>query len=217
MGNTLKWAEREVEIWKEDCKDDPDIVYISGCVESALKAYKAVLEDSHSGMSWCITKDILTTLMEGKPLTLLADREEDWDQISDNKWQNKRYSKLFKKVDEDGVPHYHDIGRFTCIDQKGAYFANGFIFSEVEKLVDPIKMPYYPGEIVRIYVHEYKFTDKPGDFDTIFIDDCFGPYTGVVKAKTWYKEDDEGHMQKVTDKMEIKRLEEKALEYNLQY
>ena len=217
MENTLKWAEKEVEIWKEDYKNDPDVVYISGCVESAMKAFKSLLEDEHSGMSIRLTRDILNTLIDGKPLTLLTNNKDEWSQISDNEWQNKRYSKLFKTVDEDGVPHYRDIGRFVCIDKNNHYFSNGFIFSEVEKLVDPIEMPYYPGQNIRIYVNEYKFTDKPGDFDTIFIDECFSTYTGEIKVNAWYTENDEGYMQKVTDGMEIKRLEEKALEYDLQY
>ena len=55
------WAEREVEL---ACKrENPDrkegeFDYGCACYESALKAYKSLMEDGHSGFSIGITKHI---------------------------------------------------------------------------------------------------------------------------------------------------------------
>lgn len=52
-----EWAKKEVDIACNDRSgyDDTDEYYRS-CCESALKSYKCLLEDGHSGMSWSITK-----------------------------------------------------------------------------------------------------------------------------------------------------------------
>ena len=68
----IKWAENEVRIACE--RENPnrkegEFDYGCACYESALKAYKCLCEDGHSGLSFSITRQILNRLMEGKPLT----------------------------------------------------------------------------------------------------------------------------------------------------
>ena len=58
---TEEWAEREIEI---ACKkenpnwDGKSFDYGCACYQSALKAYKSLCEDEHSGGSFNITKNI---------------------------------------------------------------------------------------------------------------------------------------------------------------
>ena len=62
------WAEKEIEIaCKRERKasgvknDDWD--YSCACYDSALKAYKSLMSDGHSGFSIGLTKHILNRLM----------------------------------------------------------------------------------------------------------------------------------------------------------
>ena len=63
----LEWAKKEVEI---ACKrENPDkkegeFDYGCACYESALKAFKSLCEDGHSGMSIGFTKNILNWLVD---------------------------------------------------------------------------------------------------------------------------------------------------------
>ena len=77
-----KWAEKEIEIAckKENPnREEGEWDYGCACYESALKAFKSLLEDEHSGFSISITKNILNRLIDGKPLTPIEDTDDVWD------------------------------------------------------------------------------------------------------------------------------------------
>jgi len=116
------WAEKEVEIaCKHERGDTPDGEWDYGCAcyESALKAYKSLMGDDHSGFSIGLTKQILNRLIEGKPLTPIEDTDDIWNNLSrfwdgDDKYtsyQCKRMSSLFKYVYADGTVKYKDINK----------------------------------------------------------------------------------------------------------
>lgn len=73
----LGWAKREVEL---ACKrENPDrkegeFDYGCACYESALKAFKSLCEDGHSGFSIGLTKNILNRLIDGNRLLRLKIR-----------------------------------------------------------------------------------------------------------------------------------------------
>ena len=63
------WAKHEIELAKQFERKDSDnnedeFDYGCACYDSALKAYNALLEDGHSGMSISITKNILNRLID---------------------------------------------------------------------------------------------------------------------------------------------------------
>ena len=65
------WAEYEVKLACK--KENPDwdgesFDYGCSCYQSALKAYKSIMEDDHSGFSYSITKNILKRLLDELPL-----------------------------------------------------------------------------------------------------------------------------------------------------
>ena len=102
-----EWAENEVKI---ACKrENPDwngetFDYGCSCYQSALKAYKSLCNDGHSGFSFSVTKNILIRLMNSLPLTPIEDTPDMWEesvfQSEDGtvSYQCKRMSGLFKKV-----------------------------------------------------------------------------------------------------------------------
>lgn len=200
MSDMLKWAENEIDI---ACKrENPnhkrgEFDYGIACYQSALRAYKSMLDDEHSGFSWSITRNILLRLMDGRPLTPIEDTIDSWykwkrrDNIDYDIYQSKRMSSLFKCVYADGSVKYNDNNRVVCKDiysSSGATYRNNF----VTKLIDdiyPITMPYIPDDKA-ITVHCCDFLCEPsgGDFDTMGILFMIMPDGKKVDIRKYYKE-----------------------------
>lgn len=170
-----EWARREVEIaCKRETQGQKDGAWDYGCAcyESALKAYLSLMEDNHSGMSFSFTKEILTRLMDGKPLTPIEDVPGAWIDVSWEKngqkhYQCRRMSSLFKKVDTAGKVTYSDVRRVVCCN-RGEHipYSSGHATKLVDELY-PITMPYDPpiGKY-RLTCEEWLTDRKHGDFDT---------------------------------------------------
>lgn len=185
-----EWAEQECRI---ACKrenpdfnfDSEDFDYGCSCYKSALKAYKSLCEDGHSGSSFGFTKRILEKLMDGQPLTPITDddffrngREEyeknkleaqtEWDKergcVSD--LQCPRMFGLFREEYEDGRVVYHDNDRqyFINIENPSdTYSTNSRFLDEMF----PITMPYTPKRgKYKIYAQTFLCDKNNGDFDT---------------------------------------------------
>ncbi len=179
-----EWAEKEVEI---ACKrENPDwdgksFDYGCSCYQSALKAYKSLLEDEHSGMSFSLTRNILERLMRSLPLTPITD--EDFNNCanieSDEELKHgglasykqcPRMSSLFRIESIDGTVKYHDVNRVECFTS-GEYFGShfGFVSNMIDEMY-PIKMPLYPEPTpYKVFIEEFLVDPKNGDFDTVGI------------------------------------------------
>lgn len=177
------WAEQECRI---ACKkenpdfnfDSEDFDYGCNCYKSALKAYKSLCEDDHSGASFNFTKIILERLMDGQPLTPITDEDfeggvsifSDKDLASrglKSEIQCPRMSSLFRKETIDGEVTYNDLNRAYCIDIEKP---SDTFSSSADNIVDelfPIKMPYLPEKgKYKVYVQKFLTDKKNGDFDT---------------------------------------------------
>ena len=167
------WAKQEVAIacGKENPEwDGKNFDYGCSCYQSALKAFKSLTEDGHSNHSIYFTKNILDRLIDGKCLTPIEDTEDIWIFVSENEgykmYQCTRMSSLFKDVYEDGTVKYHDTERACHIDQNGLSWHGHMSASLIDKMF-PIQMPYYPKEgRYEVYVEEFLFDPKNGDYDT---------------------------------------------------
>ena len=171
------WAEKEVEIAcereKSHSEEEGDWEYGCACYHSALKAYKSLMEDGHSGFSISLTKQILDRLIDGKPLTPIEDTDDVWNDISEydpknpvKKYQCSRMYSLFKDVYPDGTVKYSDVDRVICydVDSPRATYHNGFINTLIDEMY-PIKMPY-SGERMRVECETFLTDPKNGDYDT---------------------------------------------------
>ena len=178
--NMTDWAAREVEI---ACKkergnnSETDFDYGCACYESALKAYKSLMEDGHSGMSIDITKNILMRLLDDKPLTFIEDTPDIWndcrfpDSRGKKTFQCSRMSSLFKDVYPDGKVSYHDNDRCCCVylDNPKSSWHSGLVSRIIHEKY-PITMPYYPESKPYVaYCTDGLFDPNNGDFDTIGI------------------------------------------------
>lgn len=176
-----QWAEREIAA---ACKrenpnwDGKRFDYGCSCYQSALKAYKSLMDDGHSGYSFCITKNILKKLLDDIPLSPIT--EDDFFIDNDiaespeylkyrglkSHIQCPRRSSLFREEDLGGNVKYRDIDRYYCINAENPLDTfSGGIANFIDKLY-PITMPYIPSsERFKVYV-KYWLTDKShGDFD----------------------------------------------------
>ena len=185
--SVLDWAEQECRI---ACKrenpdfnfdDDKAFDYGCSCYKSALKAYKSLCNDDHSGYSWSITKNILIRLMNDQPLTPITDEDffmnapkESFEFDSDylkkqglkSEIQCPRMSSLFRREALDGTVSYHDINRAYFVNAEepsDTYSTNTDFLDEMF----PITMPYMPENgKYKIYAQTFLTDRKNGDFDT---------------------------------------------------
>lgn len=205
----IKWAEREIEYALNDAKDAEDdlsYAYFKACCDSALKAFKSLVEDNHSGMSISITKNILIRLIESKPITEIQDSEDVWKLVSEGDdgrkcYQCKRMSSLFKDVDKNGGVSYTDLDRCVCKDMhSGVTYHNGLASKYIDENY-PIEMPYYPLDKPYVVYCEDFCMNKP---------DAVGEYThkalrymltpsGIRRELClYYRENERGEMKKIT-------------------
>ena len=159
--NLELWAEDEVKIAcarENPNRKEGEFDYGYACYESALKAFKSLCEDEHSGMNIRFTKAILNRLIDGKPLTPIEDTDDMWEEVygrDDNSkhYQCKRMSSLFKDVKADGSVEYTDVNRF-----QGVNIANPH-YSYHSGLIDTVMIVY--GIMVFICIFEMFETRDP--------------------------------------------------------
>ena len=173
------WGEEEVRLACVNERlnsDGPEGEWDYGCAcyESALKAFKSLLGDGHSGFSIGMTKFILMRLIDGRPLTPIVESMDTWNEThheddGSHHYQCKRMSSLFKDVRGDGSFKYNDIDASYCVDinSKSTYH-NGFVQREIFDKMFPITLPYMPPtEPAKIFCEDLLTDRKNGDFDTI--------------------------------------------------
>lgn len=177
-----EWAEREIAA---ACKrenpnwDGKSFDYGCSCYQSALKAYKSLMGDGHSGCSFNVTANILKKLLNNIPLSPITDEDffsDNYESLESDESlkarglksdiQCPRRSSLFRYEDLKGNVKYTDIDRCYCIDAESP---SDIYSSGIDKFIDelyPIKMPYIPSaKPFKVYVRTW-LTDKAhGDFD----------------------------------------------------
>ena len=165
-----QWAEREIAA---ACKrenpnwDGKSFDYGCSCYQSALKAYKSLMDDGHSGYSFSITRNILKKLLDEIPLSPITDEDffsDKYESLESEEGLKKRRlksriqcprrSSLFRYKDLKGNVKYTDIDRYYCINAENPSDTfSGGIANFIDKLY-PITMPYIPSyERFKVYVN----------------------------------------------------------------
>ena len=221
------WAEQECRL---ACKkenpdfdfDSDDFDYGCSCYKSALKAYKSLAEDGHSGMSFSFTRDILERLMRHEPLTPITDDDfKGEDSICSDKdlasrrlkseIQCPRMSSLFRKETVDGEVTYNDLDRAYCIDIEKPSDTFSSSASNIVDELFPIKMPYLPERgKYKVYVQTFLTDKKNGDFDTRGIIYLITPDGKRIDINRYYTEK-EGKLVEIS-KDEYDKLLERRLD-----
>ncbi len=192
-----EWAKHEVELAKITNSKDGDELdsYVCACYESALEAFNVLCNQGHSGTSINITKDILVRLIAGKPLTPIEDAEDVWNEVSDGysdgtvTYQCNRMSSLFKHADMDGSVNYNDVDRVTCenVDSGIGYYSS--LANRLYNELHPVTFPYYPAsKPIKIFVRDFLYDPKNGDFDTVAILYALHPDGNKEEINRYFKE-----------------------------
>lgn len=193
------WAEREVKLAcekeREKSNNPEDWDYGCACYESALKAYKSLCDDGHSGFSFSITRQILDRLMAGEPLTPIEDTPDVWDQCfryKDGKttYQCKRKSSLFKNIDTDGNVTYSDCDAFPCVNVNDKVTCHSGLVNKIMEELFPITMPYTPRGAIKVYCDDILTDRKNGDYDTVAIFYAVKPDGEKVEINRFFKAGD---------------------------
>lgn len=220
--NMQLWAEREIEIACEH--ENPDRKsgewdYGCACYDSALKAFKSLLKDGHSGFSIGMTKHILNRLIEGKILTPIEDTDDIWDKCTYRKefdsYQCKRMSSLFKDIYPDGIIEYHDNDRICCINVDNPNVSyHSWLVSNLINEMYPITMPYFPeSKPFMVHCEEFLTDPKNGDFDTVGILYVIKPDGERVEINRFFKEGEDDFIEIASCEYEMRRkMHEERLE-----
>ncbi len=175
----IEWAENEIRIaLARENENDDFYEYSKACYESALKAYKSLCGDGHSGMSISITRNILDRLIKCQPLTPIEDTEDVWTEHFDMRkddrikvYQCKRMGCFWKDVYPDGTIRYQDNERSCGVNMNDpeCTYHSGLTTRIVDEMF-PIAMPYCPpNRPYKVYTEEFLFDARNGDFDTVHI------------------------------------------------
>lgn len=103
---------------------------IPAAVEEIVKVFAA---QGHSGGSAAVTLRIVEKLLRFEPLVPLTGAEEEWVEVMEGIWQNKRCGRVFKEADGQA----YDIEGKVFTDEHECSFTNR------ESRV-PVTFPYTP-------------------------------------------------------------------------
>jgi len=122
-----------------------------------LHMVKEFSEEGHSGFSGRYALNILTKLLEFKPLTPLTGADDEWTNVSDRSgsplWQNKRCSSVFKEVDGS----CHDIdGKVFWEWQRNEDGQAVKTYYKDYGCSTPVTFPYTPPKEP---IYEYRYSD----------------------------------------------------------
>jgi len=192
-GTTMHdWAEREVELvissLKKSIKEDDDFKYSKSVYYDALKVFKLLMKQGHSGYSYGAVCLILKKFMAGLPLSPITDNDEEWNHcgflsIHDVKsvFQNIRRLSLFKEVYKDGIVKYTDNDRIVCIDDETSESYGARAIMDVVDEMFPIEMPYEPS--TKKYIVHTNRVEKNNDigFEVFYVETPEGNIADINK------------------------------------
>lgn len=228
------WAERECRL---ACKkenpnydfDSDDFDYGCSCYKSALKAFKSLCEDEHSGTSIKFTQRILNKLIDGTALTPIEDSDffnENGEEIIGlepeeylkerglkSDMQCPRMYSLFRTETLDGKVTYHDNDRARYTDVE---YPSDTFYSSTKFLDEmfPITMPYSPSnKPFKIYARTFLSDKKNGDFDTRHIMYVITPDGEKIDINIYEGEKD-GKWQTLTKEEYEERLKNRVDKIN---
>ena len=124
MSNYIEHAKREFLALGyepiEKCENDPN----KWIQESVLELLKVFGKQGHSGSSALFCAKYFKKLALFEPLSPLTGKDDEWNEIGKNTWQNRRCSHVFKEADgkaydiEGKVFRDKNGGRYTGKDSR---------------------------------------------------------------------------------------------------
>ena len=141
QGNHVSFVEEELRRsgWYDD-----DAFYGDMMPKAVLRAVRLHGIEGHSGMSNGIALGILERVCRFKPLTPLTGEPDEWNEVGEGTYQNRRFSSVFK----DGAD-----GQAYWIAGKVFREPSGACFTSKGSRVD-VTFPFFPGDPETVDVDE---------------------------------------------------------------
>ena len=124
----IEWAKKELSRIKHDEEGIQD--HMDGYI---LELLEVLCKQGHSNWSATYVINMFDRLSHYLPLTPLTGEDDEWNEVSDGLYQNKRYSAVFKNA--DGA--YNVDGKIFSDDGGETWFTN-------KDSRIPISFPYMP-------------------------------------------------------------------------
>lgn len=124
----IEWAKKELERIEHDKEGFQDCID-----ENILELLKVLCNQGHTNHTVAYVLNMFDRLAHYLPLTPLTGEDDEWNEVSDGLYQNKRYSAVFK--DADGA--YNIDGKIFSYDGGETWFTN-------KDSRIPISFPYMP-------------------------------------------------------------------------
>ena len=137
--------------------------------EQVLQLLEIFAAQGHSGSSAPFAISYFSRLAKGQPLSPLSGRDEEWTEVSEGLWQNKRCSSVFKTKNGvsytvDGYVFWHwaqtdldpDEPGYPGVTQYKATFTSGYS----KKLVE---FPFTPAEPEYVEVTSHEVDNDTGE------------------------------------------------------
>lgn len=99
----LEWAEQELRYAGYDV-NDPEDGPNRWLAEGTLELLKVFADQGHSGSSAPYAVALFEKLAMWKPIAPLTGEDDEWNDVGEDTWQNRRNSAVFKK--EDGQAYW---------------------------------------------------------------------------------------------------------------
>lgn len=134
----------------EDQEDGPN----KWIQENVLELLEVVSKQGHSGFSIGYVVSYFSKLAKFEPLSPILCTDDEWNEVTDNTYQNNRLSSVFKE--KDGKPYYLDA--IVWRDQTGSCFT-GTVEGITSK--QTIKLPFVP-KTFYVDVESYEVCKETG-------------------------------------------------------
>lgn len=154
-------SEIQLSGWTDDkgnIKDDMQQLACSNVMDLLVVLHT----QGHSGFSYKYIMHLFNTVSEFKPLSALTGKDDEWNEVGDSWYQNKRYSAVFKRG-VNGKAYWMDGCVFE--DAEGVRFTNRYSKQYID-------FPWYPesAKIISVTYDSEGNTIYPSDFVKADID-----------------------------------------------
>lgn len=120
----IEKAKYELDLILKRCKDEEEIKMQELINKDILDLVEMFDNQGHSGFTASYTINILTKLLNQSFITPLTGEDDEWHEVSEGVYQNKRESAIFKDKDKfDGKAYYLD-GKAFSDDGGKTWFTN---------------------------------------------------------------------------------------------
>lgn len=138
MSNLVEWAKNELD--RIGDKDDEMQQLMNSQI---LQIVELFASHGHSGFSASYALNIITRLLDWKPITPLTGDDSEWNEIGDNEYQNNRCYSIFKKNGQA----YNVSGKSFSDDGGKTWWTRGGIDGSRVNITFPYTVPSEPERI----------------------------------------------------------------------